>query len=130
MKPTAANIVDAIAPLEPFRNRRPDTPETDLDGTFATLAATEKVGLFAGSFDGESAWERHRNGDELVHVLKGETRLTIITDEGPTELNMTAGVVAMVPQGCWHKFYAPTGVTVMTMTPGPTDHDAGDIPSD
>ncbi len=89
----------------------------------------ERRRLFAGSFQGESAWERHNNGDELVQVLEGETRLTILTDSGPTELDMRGGMVTVVPQGCWHKFHAPTGVTVMTMTPQPTDRSTAKDPT-
>ena len=83
-------------------------------------------GAFAGSFQGESAWERHTKGDELVHILDGATRLTILTDEGERVLEMKAGMLTVVPQGCWHRFEAPEGVTVLTVTPQPTDHSVGD----
>jgi hypothetical protein len=35
---------------------------------------------------------------------------------------MTAGMMIVIPQGCWHLFEAPDGVTVMTVTPQPTAH--------
>lgn len=117
----AVDIREAIAPLPVLRNRRPDTQKSEAEAAFAVLAETRNGGVFAGSFEGESAWERHSNGDELVQVLEGETQLTILTDDGPTVLEMKAGMVTVVPQGCWHKFDAPTGVTVLTMTPQPTD---------
>ena len=120
--PKAVDIRAAIAPLPKLRNRRPESRGPEVDAAFATLAETQNGGVFAGSFDGESAWERHPNGDELVQVLDGATTLTILTDDGPTDLEMTAGMVTVVPQGCWHRFKAPTGVTVMTLTPLPTDH--------
>ncbi len=119
--PKAVDIREAIAPLPVLRNRRPETQESEAEAAFAVLAETRNGGVFAGSFEGESAWERHGNGDELVQVLEGETRLTILTGSGPTVLEMRAGMVTVVPQGCWHKFHAPTGVTVLTMTPQPTD---------
>jgi hypothetical protein len=31
-------------------------------------------------------------------------------------------MVAIVPQGAWHRFEAPDGVTLMTATPQPTEH--------
>jgi len=120
--PKAVDIRKALAGLPVLRNRRPDTPEPEAAAAFATLAETRNGGVFAGSFEGESAWERHRHGDELVQILDGETRLTILTESGRTELDMKAGMVIVVPQGCWHKFNSPTGVTVLTMTPQPTDH--------
>ena len=118
--PKAVDIREAIAPLPVLRNRRPETQESEAEAAFAVLAETRNGGVFAGSFEGESAWERHGNGDELVQVLEGETRLTILIGSGPTVLEMRAGMVTVVPQGCWHKFHAPTGVTVLTMTPQPT----------
>ena len=127
--PKAVNILDAIAPLPVLRNRTPETQGPKVDAAFTMLADTRDGGVFAGSFEGESAWERHRSGDELVHVLKGETRLTILSGEDPTVLEMKAGMVTVVPRGCWHKFHAPSGVTVLTMTPQPTDHSAADDPT-
>ncbi len=127
--PKAVDVSDAIAPLPVLRNRRPETQGPEADAAFATLAETQDGGVFAGSFEGESPWERHVNGDELVHVLDGETRLTILTGDDRTELEMKAGMVTVVPQGCWHKFHAPAGVTVLTMTPQPTEHSTADDPT-
>lgn len=126
--PKAIDIQAALAPLRVLHHRRPDMQGADTDGVFATLAETNLGGVFAGSFDGESAWERHRNGDELVQILAGETRLTIMAEDGPVELEMKAGMLTVVPQGCWHKFRSETGVTVLTMTPQPTDHSTADPP--
>lgn len=131
--PKAVDVSEAIAPLPVLRNRTPETrgPEggPEADAAFATLAETRNGGVFAGSFEGESPWERHVNGDELVHVLDGETRLTILTGNDRTVLEMKAGMVTVVPQGCWHKFHAPAGVTVLTMTPQPTEHSTADDPT-
>jgi len=33
-------------------------------------------------------------------------------------------MIAIVPQGAWHRFSSPRGVTLMTVTPQPTDHPA------
>jgi len=127
--PKAVSVSEAIAALPVLRNRRPETQGPEADAAFATLAETRNGGVFAGSFEGESPWERHVNGDELVHVLTGETRLTILTGNDRTVLQMTAGMVAILPQGCWHKFHAPAGVTVLTMTPQPTEHSTADDPT-
>lgn len=127
--PKAVHVSDAIASLPMLRNRTPETQGPEADAAFAMLAETRDGGVFAGSFEGESAWERHVNGDELVHVLDGETRLTILTGNGPTVLEMKAGMLTVVPQGCWHKFHARSGVTVLTVTPQPTDHSTADDPT-
>ncbi len=124
----AIDIEAALATRPVLRGRSPETPADEAAEAFATLAAFRDGGVFAGSFEGESAWERHPNGDELVHILSGETTLTILTDDGPQVLKMKAGMLTVVPQGCWHRFHAPNGVTVLTATPQPTDHSTADDP--
>jgi mannose-6-phosphate isomerase-like protein (cupin superfamily) len=105
-----------------LRGRDENTSEADARAAFAALAPFRDGSIFAGSFSGESPWERHRNGDELVQILAGATTLTIMTDDGPRSFAMTAGMLIVVPQGHWHRFHAPDQVTVLTATPQPTDH--------
>ncbi len=124
----AVHIETELAKLPVLRDRTPDTPLEEEDKAFATLADLGDGGVFAGSFDGESSWERHTKGDELVHILAGETRLTVLSDEGPQVLVMTAGMLTVVPQGCWHRFHAPGVVTVLTVTPQPTEHSTAEDP--
>ena len=124
----AVDIQAVLATKEVLRSRRPESPVDDEEKYFATLADFRDGGIFAGSFEGDSPWERHPQGDELVQVLAGRTRLTILTDAGPQELEMTAGMLTVVPQGCWHRFSAPEGVTVLTATPQPTEHTAAEHP--
>ncbi|HJQ58321.1 MAG TPA: cupin domain-containing protein [Vineibacter sp.] len=132
MKQTRAKPADihaALAALPALRNRGPQTPEHEVQAAFARLSETRDGAVYAGRFDGQSAWERHPNGDELVQVLAGETQLTILTPDGPSVLRMTAGMLVIVPQGWWHRFHAPTGVTVLTMTPAPTEHSTAEDPT-
>lgn len=119
----AVDINATVASLPLLKGRTPETEGADAAAAFATIATTENGAVFAGSFEGRSAWERHPNGDELVQVIGGETQLTIIQEQVPVVLEMKAGMVTVVPRGCWH----PTGVTVLTMTPQPTDHTSEDI---
>lgn len=70
------------------------------------LAPYRDGAIFAGSFSGDSKWERHPNGDELVQILDGAATLTIMTDSGPQSFPMTAGMGVVVPQGHWHRFHA------------------------
>lgn len=125
----AVSIEKSLAGRPVLKGRTPHTPSEDMGPVFATLASTGKTGVFAGSFQGESAWERHRNGDELVQILSGNATVSVLTDEGRVDLEMSAGMVTIVPQACWHKFNAQDGVTVMTMTPQPTDHSTSDDPT-
>lgn len=124
----AIDIAAALAERPMLRGRTPETPEAEVAPAFATLAAFRDGGLFAGSFSGESAWERHGKGDELVQVLDGRATLTVLTDDGPQTLELAAGMLAVVPRGCWHRFHAPEGVSLLTATPQPTDHSTAEDP--
>ena len=95
---------------------------------FITLAPYRDGGIFSGSIWGESQWERHQKGDEIVHVLDGATTVTIMMDDGPQSFEMTAGMMIVIPQEHWHLFQAPDGVTLMTITPQPTEHIHADDP--
>lgn len=127
----AVKVIDIEAELATrpvLHGRSPETPADRAAEAFATLAAFRDGGVFAGRFSGDSPWERHPKGDELVHILSGETTLTILTDDGPQVLEMKAGMLAVVPQGCWHRFRAADVVTVLTATPQPTDHSTAEDP--
>ena len=126
--PKAVDIKAELAKLPVLHGRTPTTPKTESGKAFATVAPFRGEGLTVGSFDGQSAWERHRNGDEIVQIIAGETSLTILTAAGPDVLNLKAGMLAVVPQSCWHRFDAPEGVSVLTVTPGPTDHSTAEDP--
>jgi mannose-6-phosphate isomerase-like protein (cupin superfamily) len=124
----AVDIQAALATLSVLHGRTPETPAAEAAAAFVELAPFRDGALFAGSFSGESPWERHAKGDEFVHILAGATELTIMTDAGPEVLALTAGMIAVVPQGHWHRFRAPEGVTVLTATPQPTEHTSAEDP--
>jgi len=68
-------------------------------------------------FSGQTPWERHPDGDELLHILEGEVEITILADSGPTRLTARAGSVLVCPQGLWHRQYAREPVTILFGTP-------------
>lgn len=124
----AVSVTEELAKMKPLRNRTAQTSPEEEDGVFARLGVLGDAEMFAGSFDGESPWERHPNGDELVQVFAGETKLTILSDDGEDVLHLSAGMLTVVPQGRWHRFHAPDGVSLMTATPLPTEHSDADDP--
>lgn len=124
----AVDIKAELAGRSVLHGRSTETTEAEAKAAFVILAPFRDGSIFAGSFSGESPWERHRNGDELVHILDGATTLTIMTDTGPQSFKMTAGMLIVVPQGHWHRFHAPDRVTVLTATPQPTDHTFAEDP--
>ena len=70
------------------------------------------------SFIGDPPWELHNGGDELLHVLAGESKLTILAPDGTEETRLVReGEVVIVPRGRWHRNRAPDGVTMLYMTP-------------
>lgn len=124
----AHDINSVLKSLPLLKGRTPATSEEEAAPSFATLATMGGGGVFVGSFQGESPWERHPAGDELVQVVAGFTRLTVLTDEGTQILELSAGSVTVVPQGCWHRFEAPESVSVLTATPLPTEHSQEETP--
>jgi mannose-6-phosphate isomerase-like protein (cupin superfamily) len=122
------DIEAELAPLPVLKCRGEATTEAEAMAAFAILAPYRNGAIFAGSFEGDSGWEKHANGDEVVQILKGATSLTILTDNGPETLQLAAGMLVVVPRDHWHRFDAPEGVTVMTVTPQPTDHSFADDP--
>jgi mannose-6-phosphate isomerase-like protein (cupin superfamily) len=43
-------------------------------------------------------------------------------------LELSAGMLVVVPKGCWHRFESESGVKVLTVTPKPTQHTHVDDP--
>lgn len=113
-----------------LHGRGKHTTDAEKKASFTTLSPYRDGGIFGGSFSGESQWERHQQGDEIVYIVDGATTLTLIAndDAEPQSCEMTAGMMIVIPQGCWHLFQAPVGVTVMTITPQPTEHLHADHP--
>ena len=126
LKTTNVNTdLDGLVLLE---GRGEHTTEAQAQASFTTIADFRDGGIFAAHFSGSSGWEIHPKGDELVHILEGETRFDIIVDDEIQVLNLTAGSVLVVPQNTWHRFDSETGVKVMTATPQPTTHSHVDDP--
>ena len=62
----------------------------------------------------------HLAGDELVHILDGSATLEIVCDDGPPRsFVLRAGMMAVIPQGAWHRFHSSEGATQMAVTPFP-----------
>ena len=63
---TAVDIEAALAGRPVLHARTGETPDVEARAAFAVLAPFGEGSTFAGSFSGETKWERHRRGDELV----------------------------------------------------------------
>jgi mannose-6-phosphate isomerase-like protein (cupin superfamily) len=121
--PTIIDLTAELANLPMLRGRTPQTTRAERGDSSRNLAPYRDGAIFTTKFAGEGAWERHRNGDEIVHILDGDTKVHLIPEGGePATLELRSGMIAIVPKGAWHRFSAPGGVTLMTVTPQPTDH--------
>ena len=124
----AVDIKAELAGRPVLGARGKETTEAEAREAFAVLAPFRDGSIFAGSFSGESPWERHQKGDELVQILDGATTLTIMTESGPHSFKLAAGMIIVVPQGHWHRFHSAERVTVLSATPQPTEHSRAEDP--
>jgi len=95
--------------------------------TFRALAkrANESLGTYDASsiglgryVPGSSPWERHNNGDELLHVMDGEVQIELLDDEGGSSIkSLKEGSLFVVPKGKWHQLTASDNVNILYISP-------------
>ena len=71
-KGSVISVNGSIDSVAYFPNRKPETPSEDLSDTFCTLSEYRDGAIYAGHYAGNSEWERHPVGDEIVMVIDGE----------------------------------------------------------
>jgi mannose-6-phosphate isomerase-like protein (cupin superfamily) len=119
--PSIIDLSAELAKLTMFR-RTPQSMREETKGSVARLASYRDGLLLAIKSSGTDHWERHLTGDELVHILDGTATLEIVCDDGPPKsFALRAGMIAVNPQGTWHRFHSSEGVTLMTATPFPSE---------
>jgi mannose-6-phosphate isomerase-like protein (cupin superfamily) len=119
--PSIIDLNAELAKLTMFRGRTPQSTMADRKGSGARLAPYRDGALFSNKFAGKGHWEAHLTGDELIHILDGAASLEIVREDGPQSFALRAGTIAVIPQGAWHRFHSPDGVTLMTATPSPSE---------
>ena len=121
MESKTPSIIDLNAELAKLTmcRRTPQSTMADRKGSVARLASYRDGALLAIKFSGKDHWESHP-GDELIHILDGTAILEIVCDDGPPRsFVLRAGMMAVIPQGAWHRFHSSEGATLMTATPFP-----------
>jgi mannose-6-phosphate isomerase-like protein (cupin superfamily) len=123
------SVLDLPAQLDKLTvfARTATSPEAERKKGIAQLAPYRDGAIFASKFSGTGGWERHPNGDELVYVVEGATMLCLMGQHRLQAHPLRAGMVAIIPQGLWHRFESPSGVTLMAATPQPTEHPETDV---
>jgi mannose-6-phosphate isomerase-like protein (cupin superfamily) len=116
--PTIIDLNTELAKLTMCR-RTPQSTMADRKGSVARLASYRDGLLLAIKFSGKDHWESHP-GDELIHILDGTAVLEIVCDDGPPKsFVLHAGMMAVIPQGAWHRFLSSEGATQIAVTPSP-----------
>jgi PhnB protein len=101
----------------PHLNITEATTAADADAAVRSIAKIGKLMLGVMSYTGQTPWERHPDGDELLLVLDGELDVTALTDEGPVTRRLRAGEAFVCPQGLWHRQNASKSVSMLYGTP-------------
>ena len=117
--PSIIDLNAELAQLTMFR-RTPQSTAAERKGSVAQLASYRDGLLLAIKASGKDHWERHLTGDELVHILDGTATLEIACDDGPPKcFALHAGMIAVIPQGAWHRLHSSEGAVQMAATPFP-----------
>jgi mannose-6-phosphate isomerase-like protein (cupin superfamily) len=118
--PTIIDLNAEAAKLGMFRGQTPQTIRAERAGSTAQLGRYRDGLLLLGKSAGTGHWETHPE-DELVCVLDGAATLDIVRADGPQSFALGAGMIAVVPQGAWHRFHSGDGRTTLSATV-PGDH--------
>lgn len=126
-KATPIKLLRSFDSLTRLESRTPATTDDESVDSFTMLSEYRDGGVFVSTFAGNSEWERHSSGDELVFAVEGQTDLILFVDGTEQRKTLDEGSLIVVPKGIWHRFET-AGVKILTLTPQPTDHCSGEIP--
>ena len=117
------SLTDILKRVTYLPNR---TPEMAFNGgtarAFSEVASYRNGAIFVGHYSGNSEWERHSGGDEIVMAIEGRTTVVLLVNGEAHRIELDSGELVVVPQGFWHRFEGSTQLKVFAVTPQPTDH--------
>jgi mannose-6-phosphate isomerase-like protein (cupin superfamily) len=119
--PSIIDLNAELAKLTLFRGRTPRSTMADRKGSSARLASYRDGTLSITKFAGKGHWECHLAGDELIHILDGTATLEMVGEDGSQSFALRAGMIAVNPRGAWHRFSSADGVTLLAVTPSPSE---------
>lgn len=113
----------------------PETPVTPDISAEDAMKCMRVLGTFHGCllglvhFSGQTGWERHTGGDEMLFILEGETELTRLTAEGEVRVTARKGEVVQIPAGVWHAQRTRSPVKLLFLTVGAGSEGSATKPS-
>lgn len=119
--PSVIDVTAELAKLTMFRGRTPQSTMAERQGSAARLAPYRDGMLGISKFAGKGHWESHPAGDELIYIIDGTATLEVIGEHGRQSLALRAGMIAINRQGTWHRFSSTDGVTLLAVTPSPSE---------
>jgi mannose-6-phosphate isomerase-like protein (cupin superfamily) len=115
------NLTAELAKLKTLQGLTPQTAFEEGEG-FASLALYRDSAIFAIKSTGTTSWERHLDGEEFVQILEGAATIDMVTGVGPLQsFEVSAGMIAIVPKGVWHRARFAHDTTLITVTPTRTE---------
>lgn len=117
------SLTEILKQLQHLPNRTPEMAFSGEAGSaFSDIASYRDGVISVGYYSGNSEWERHPSGDEIVMAIEGSTTLVLLVNGIQHSLSLNPGELVVVPQGHWHRFEASKHLRVMSVTPQPTEH--------
>jgi PhnB protein len=89
------------------------TTGEEADAAVRHVARLDELTLGVMSYTGQTPWERHPDGDELLFALDGEVEVTVLTDDGPVRETVRKGSAFVCPRGLWHRQLARESVSML-----------------
>ena len=116
-------IIDAhaeAAKLTMFHGRTPTTTFAERKGTAVQLGTYRDGMLLLSKSAGTGHWETHPE-EEMLYVLDGAMAVDIVERGMVQSVELSAGMMCIVPLGTWHRVRSTNGATVISaVIPG--DH--------
>jgi len=117
------SLTQILSTLNYLADRKPEMAFMGgTEGAFAEVSPTRDGAIYVGYYSGNSEWERHSAGDELVLVLEGATTVVLRQQAQEEHVPLAAQELVVVPAGVWHCFRDSQKLKVLTVTPQPTEH--------
>lgn len=116
------NIRAEFNALQGLIGRSPATEAAELEQCFGAIVPYRDSLITTVRFSGKSAWEKHPE-DEILFVVDGHGFITEIDEAGyPNPQSLSPGIIAIVAAGRWHQVDSDKGISLLTVSPQPTDH--------